>query len=134
MNIEVLLTEFAIKGLRSSGPGGQHVNKTSSKIEISFNLESSQAFSEPEKDRLREKLSSRLSLEGNLVLQCSETRSQHRNRAMAVEKMLELLDKNLKVPKKRRKTKPSKAAMERRLKIKKLHGLKKSQRHPPNIE
>lgn len=134
MNVEILLTELNFKGIRSSGPGGQHVNKTASKVEVTFDLESSQALSEIEKERLRSKLASKLSSEGILTLQCGETRSQHRNKTIVIERLLELLQKNLKVAKKRKKTKPSKNAIERRLKSKKEHALKKSNRKPPRIE
>ncbi|QAA81873.1 aminoacyl-tRNA hydrolase [Aequorivita sp. H23M31] len=134
MNNEVLLTELSFKGIRSSGPGGQHVNKTASKVEVSFNIETSMAFSEQEKERLLHKLSSKISSDGLLILQCGETRSQHRNKAIVIERLLELIQQSLKVPKKRKKTKPSKSAIERRLKSKKEHALKKSNRRPPKIE
>lgn len=134
MNVEILLTELYFKGIRSSGPGGQHVNKTASKVEVSFNLNSSNAFSEIEKERLNNKLASRISSEGNITLQCGETRSQHRNKAMVIERLLELFQKNLQVAKKRKKTKPSRNAIERRLKSKKEHALKKSNRKPPKID
>ena len=79
MNTEKLISELSFKAIRSSGPGGQHVNKTASKVEVSFNLEISEALSETEKERLRNKLSSKISSEGIIMLQCGETRSQHRN-------------------------------------------------------
>ena len=134
MNVETLLTELDFKGIRSSGPGGQHVNKTASKVEVTFDLDSSQALSETEKERLRDKLSSKISSEGIIILQCGETRSQHRNKAIVIERLVELLQQNLKVAKKRKKTKPSKGAIERRLKSKKEHALKKSNRQPPKID
>lgn len=119
--------------MRSSGPGGQHVNKTASKVEVSFDLKNSQALSEGEKDRLRNKLSSKLSSEEIIALQCGETRSQHRNKAIVIERLLELLQRSLKVAKKRKKTKPTRGAIERRLKSKKVNALKKSNRKPPKI-
>ncbi len=134
MNTEVLISELNFKAIRSSGPGGQHVNKTASKVEVSFDLEASQALSETEKERLRNKLSSKISSEGNITLQCGETRSQHRNKAIVIERMVELLQKNLKVTKPRKKTKPSRGAIERRLKSKKENAFKKSNRKPPKIE
>ena len=105
MNTEVLISELAFKAVRSSGPGGQHVNKTASKVEVSFNLESSEALSEMEKDRLRSKISSKITSEGIIMLQCGETRSQHRNKAIVIERLVELLQKNLKVAKPRKKNK-----------------------------
>ncbi len=134
MNTEILISELTFKAIRSSGPGGQHVNKTASKVEVSFNLEVSKAISESEKERLRAKLSAKISSEGIISLQCGETRSQHRNKAIVIERLVELLQKNLKVAKPRRKTKPSKGAIERRLKSKKEHALKKSNRKSPNLE
>jgi len=134
MNAEVLISELSFKAIRSSGPGGQHVNKTASKVEVSFSLENSEALSEIEKERIRTKLSTKISSEGIIVLQCGETRSQHRNKAIVIERLVELLQKNLKVAKPRKKTKPSKGAIERRLKSKKENALKKSSRKPPKIE
>ncbi len=131
MNTEILISELNFKAIRSSGPGGQHVNKTASKVEISFNLDASQALSETEKERLHLKLSSKISAEGLIMLQCGETRSQHRNKAIIIERLIELLQRNLKVAKPRKKTKPSKGAIERRLKSKKEHALKKADRKPP---
>lgn len=134
MNTEVLISELAFKAVRSSGPGGQHVNKTASKVEVSFNLESSEALSETEKDRLRNKISSKITSEGIIMLQCGETRSQHRNKAIVIERLVELLQKNLKVAKPRKKTKPSKGVIERRLKSKKEKALKKQSRKSPKID
>lgn len=134
MNTEILITELHFKAIRSSGPGGQHVNKTASKVEVSFALQASAAFSEIEKERLQAKLASKISSEGIIVLQCGETRSQHRNKAIVIERLLELIQKNLKVSKPRKKTKPSKGVIERRLKSKKENALKKANRKPPKIE
>lgn len=134
MNSEVLISELNFKALRSSGPGGQHVNKTASKVEVSFHLDSSNAFSETEKERLRNKLSSKITSEGLIILQCSETRSQHRNKAIVIERLLALLQENLKLTKPRKKTKPSRNAIERRLKSKKEHALKKTNRKPPRLD
>lgn len=133
MNIDVLLKELKFKALRSSGPGGQHVNKTSSKVEVNFNIEESEALTPEEKKRLNLKLKNRISSEGILSLQCDESRSQHKNRAIAIERILHLLEENLKIPKQRKKTKPSKAAIERRLKLKKEQALKKKNRRPPSF-
>ncbi|SRX73292.1 alternative ribosome rescue aminoacyl-tRNA hydrolase ArfB [Aequorivita antarctica] len=134
MNTEVLISELNFKAIRSSGPGGQHVNKTASKVEVSFDLENSEALSETEKERLRNKLALKISSEGIIILQCGETRSQHRNKGIVIERLVALLQQNLKVAKPRKKTKPSKGAIERRLKSKKEHAFKKSNRKPPKIE
>src|SRR5690554_255643 len=134
MNAEILISELNFKALRSSGPGGQHVNKTASKVEASFHVDASQALSETEKERLRNKLSSKITSEGLIILQCSETRSQHKNKAIVIERMLALIQQGLKVSKPRKKTKPSKNAIERRLKSKKEQALKKSNRKPPRLD
>lgn len=134
MESEQVIKELRFKAIRSSGPGGQHVNKTSSKIEVQFNIENSEAFSEKERERLRDRLAKRITSDGLIILQCGETRSQHRNKAIVVQRLLDLLAQNLKVKKKRKKTKPSKTAIEKRLKVKKQQALKKSSRRPPKIE
>jgi ribosome-associated protein len=134
MESEQLIKELQFKAIRSSGPGGQHVNKTSSKIEVQFNIQNSEAFSESEKVRLLERLATRINSDGALILQCGETRSQHRNKAIVIQRLLDLLTQNLKVKKKRKKTKPSKSDIEKRLKKKKRQALKKSNRKPPKIE
>ena len=133
MNIEILLTELIFKAMRSSGPGGQHVNKTASKVEVSFDLENSQALTDSEKERFRTKLSTRISSDGILSLQSGETRSQHRNKTIVIERLIDLLKQNLKVEKPRKRTKPSKGSVERRLKTKKINALKKSNRKPPKL-
>ncbi len=134
MNTEILIPELTFKAIRSSGPGGQHVNKTASKVEVAFDLENSQALSETEKERLKSKLASKISSQGILMLQCGETRSQHRNKTIVIERLLTLLQQNLKVAKPRKKTKPSKGAIERRLKSKKQQAFKKTNRQPPKID
>lgn len=134
MQTETLLNELTFKATRSSGAGGQHVNKVSSRIELSFDLQNSQGLTEEEKERLQEKLASRLTKDGILLLSCSESRSQHKNKAIVIERFLELIKENLKVKKARKKTKPSKTAIEKRLKTKRDQALKKAGRKPPKID
>jgi ribosome-associated protein len=134
METQKFIKELQFKAIRSSGPGGQHVNKTSSKIEVHFNVKDSEAFTETERERLLERLEKRINSEGVIVMQCGETRSQHRNKAIVIQRLLDLLTQNLKVKKKRKKTKPSKSAIEKRLKVKKQRALKKSNRKPPKID
>jgi len=129
-----VLRELTFKAVRSSGAGGQHVNKTASKIELSFNIQQSEALLENEKSRLQQKLSSRLTTDYNLILYCSESRSQHRNKAIVIERFFKILQDGLKVAKKRKKTKPSKNSIKRRLNSKKKNALKKSNRKPPSLE
>ena len=111
INQETILSELQFKATRSSGAGGQHVNKTSSKIELSFDLENSNSINDNDKELLKAKLSSKLTKDNILILFCEETRSQHRNKEIAIKRFLTLLKTNLIRPKKRRKTKPSKGAI-----------------------
>lgn len=134
MDREKLIKELSFKAVRSSGAGGQHVNKTSSKVEVSYNILESEALTETEKSRLQQKLASRLTIDGTLMLSCSESRSQHRNKAIVIERLIKLVQDSLKVAKKRKKTRPSKNSIERRLKSKKNNALKKSTRKPPSFE
>jgi len=131
MNKENILKELNFKATRSSGAGGQHVNKTSSKIELTFDLENSLSLSENEKELLKAKLSSKLTKESVLILFCEETRSQHRNKDIVIKRFLSLLKTNLIRPKPRRITKPSKGAMTRRVETKKRISFKKILRKKP---
>jgi ribosome-associated protein len=131
MNIANILKELNFKATRSSGAGGQHVNKTSSKIELTFDLENSLSLSEKEKELLKAKLSSKLTKENILILFCEETRSQHKNKEIAIKKFLALFKISLLRQKKRRETKPSKGAMKRRVETKKRTSFKKILRRKP---
>ena len=133
MQIETILKELQFKAVRSSGPGGQHVNKTASKVEVLFDLFSSEGLTGVEKERLKTKLTTRVTIQGILSLQCSESRSQHRNKRICIERLIDLLQENIKVARPRRKTKPSKGAIEKRLQSKKNQALKKANRKPPKI-
>ncbi|MBA3986109.1 MAG: aminoacyl-tRNA hydrolase [Flavobacteriales bacterium] len=133
MNPEILLNELQFKATRSSGAGGQHVNKVASQMELSFDIPNSAGLSEAEKLRLQEKLKSRLTKEGILQLSCSESRSQHKNKTIVIELFLELIKVNLRVQKPRKKTKPGKRTIEKRLKSKKNNALKKANRKSPEI-
>jgi ribosome-associated protein len=134
MNPEKIIKELNFKASRSSGAGGQHVNKVSSKIELSFNLGTSDSLSETEKILLSTKLSSKLTKENILILFCEETRSQHRNKEIIINRFLKLIKTHLIRPKKRRATKPSRAAIKKRVELKKKVSLKKALRKKPNIE
>ena len=129
-----LLKEISFKAIRSSGPGGQHVNKTASKAVISFTINTSEIFTPKEKQRLLEKLKTRISRDGSLTITCSESRSQHRNRALAIARLFSLLEKSLRVAKSRKKSRPSRNAIEKRLVSKKKHALKKANRKPPPVQ
>ena len=134
MNKENILKELNFKGIRSSGAGGQHVNKTSSKIELTFDLENSLSLSDNEKELLKTKLSSKLTKDNNLILFCEESRSQHRNKDLAIKRFLELLRVNLIRPKKRRPTKPSKSSVRKNAEKKKRTSVKKTLRKKPGLD
>ncbi|MFK5974745.1 MAG: alternative ribosome rescue aminoacyl-tRNA hydrolase ArfB [Flavobacteriaceae bacterium] len=134
MDRETLKQELKFKAVRSSGAGGQHVNKVSSKIELSFDVENSNGISDTEKERIYKKLHTRLTKENILLLQSDTHRSQHRNKETVIRRFLKIIENALKVPKKRRKTKPSKNAIEKRLKSKKKIGLKKVNRGKPELD
>lgn len=134
MNKDDIIRELRFKSVRSSGAGGQHVNKVSSKVELTFDLQNSNALNELEKTRLLKKLAHKLTKDNLLLMQSEETRSQHKNKELVVQKLLDLLETNLRVAKPRRKTKPSRSAIEKRLKSKKRATLKKINRGKPGLE
>jgi ribosome-associated protein len=121
--------EIEIKASRSSGKGGQNVNKVSTKIELVFDVNNSELLNEEEKSLISQKLSNRISKEGKLILQSQESRSQLMNKEIAIEKLYELLETALKKEKPRKKTKPTKAKKEQRLQVKKEISEKKKSRN-----
>ena len=133
MNKEKLLTELKFKAVRSSGSGGQHVNKVSSKIELFFDLGNTLALSLDEKKRALKNLAPRLTKEHILILYCDEARSQHQNKKLVTQRLFALLKKAVQVPKKRKPTKPSKSSVEKRLNSKKKLSDKKSNRKKPDL-
>ncbi|WP_109302278.1 alternative ribosome rescue aminoacyl-tRNA hydrolase ArfB [Aquimarina sp. AU474] len=131
MNTSIIINELRFKAIRSSGAGGQHVNKVSSKIELSFNIVTSLGLTDNEKLLLGQKLSSRLTKEGVLILQCGDSRSQHRNKELVIKRFVEIVKANLQVPKKRKATKPSRSAIKKRLNNKQKQSEKKINRKKP---
>ncbi|NVO85466.1 alternative ribosome rescue aminoacyl-tRNA hydrolase ArfB [Hymenobacter terrestris] len=122
------LPELQFQTSRSSGPGGQNVNKVESRVELRFRVADSQLLTDEQKQTLLEKLASRLTQEGELLVTAQEDRSQLRNRETALLKFYQLLVKTLHRPKTRRPTKPGKGAVRKRLESKKKHGDKKTNR------
>ena len=110
---------------RSSGPGGQHANVTASRVEAVFDVRSSAVLSEDQKRRITARLGPRV------VAVAQDTRSQARNRAIALERLRSRVEGALRVRKPRRATKPSKAATEKRLRAKRLRSERKAERRPP---
>lgn len=119
MKSEQIISELSFKAVRSSGPGGQNVNKVSSKVVLSFNLLASQALSLNEKARLQTKLSSRLTNESVLVLNCDEGRSQVKNKEIIIKRFLSIIKNGLIIPKMRLETKIPKSVIKKRIKDKK---------------
>jgi len=122
MNAEVILTELNFKAIRSSGAGGQHVNKVSSKIVLIFDMATSQGLNENEKLLLYTKLNTHISQENLLILTCDEDRSQFKNKKIIIKRFFEMLENALVLPKVRKATKISKGANEKRIQEKKKAG------------
>ncbi len=120
--------EVKYRTSRSGGAGGQSVNKVATKVELLFEVEKSMILSDEQKTVVLAKLKNRISSEGLLILQCSETRSQLKNKGIVFNRFIELLKETLKPKKKRKPTKPSKSSVKRRLKSKKIQSDKKQQR------
>jgi ribosome-associated protein len=133
MNKEILLSELHYKAVRSSGSGGQNVNKVSSKVVLSFNLETSQAFEEKEKEIITNKLKTKITQENLLILNCDEDRSQLKNKKLVTQRFLDIIENALVIPKKRKKTSIPKAINEKRIQEKKINAEIKSNRKKPNL-
>ncbi|MDX1582451.1 MAG: alternative ribosome rescue aminoacyl-tRNA hydrolase ArfB [Thermoanaerobaculia bacterium] len=116
---------------RSSGPGGQNVNKLETRVTVELDLKESDALTPDEKERVRQKLSTRISGEDVLQVSSQRFRTQHRNRRDVVERLLGLITEALEEKPKRRKTKPPRRAERRRIEKKKKRGeLKKLRKNP----
>lgn len=134
MDKSQILKEFIFKASRSSGAGGQHVNKVSTKVDVSLYIENSEGLSEREKELLLKNLHNRITKDGLLQLSFSETRSQFRNKEIVIQRFFELLSMKLKRPKVRRITKPTRGSLIRKSEKKQKHSLKKSLRKKPKID
>jgi ribosome-associated protein len=122
MNEVIITTELNFKAIRSSGAGGQNVNKVSSKIVLIFDVATSQGLNENEKLLLHTKLKTKISQENLLILTCDEDRSQFKNKKIIIKRFFEMLEKALVLPKVRKATKISKGANEKRIQEKKKAG------------
>ncbi len=134
MEIEKIISELSFKAVRSSGAGGQNVNKVSSKVVLSFDLQHSQALTDEEKLLVGTKLSSRLTTDAILILNCDEDRSQLRNKEIVIKRFLELIKNALLVPKERKPTKIPKSVIRKRIKDKKNVSEVKKNRKRPKVE
>ena len=119
--------EVTIRAVRAQGPGGQHVNKVSTSIHLRFDIKNS-SLPDFYKSRLLQRNDHRITKDGIIVIKSQETRSQERNRLLAIEKLVILIKSATKVVKKRRATKPTKGSNERRIKSKKVKSDRKSTR------
>ena len=124
----VFLPEIVFQTSRSSGPGGQNVNKVESRVELRFHLQDSQVLTEEQKALILEKLANQLTADGLLLVTAQDDRSQYRNKEIALARFHELLLKSLRRPKPRKATKPSRSAVRKRLEGKKIQGDKKASR------
>jgi ribosome-associated protein len=123
-------SEIQYRATRAGGAGGQHVNTSSTRIELLWDLPNSVAVSDAQRERLRTKLAARLDSEGMVRVVASDRRSQGQNKQSADERLVALVKNALHIAKKRRATKPTRAAKERRLTEKKKHSDKKRERRP----
>lgn len=126
--------ELGARASRAGGAGGQHVNTSSTRIEILWNVRTSAALDEQTRARLLEKLATRIDSEGEIRVVASDRRSQRQNRESAEERLADLVRKALVIPKKRRATKPSRASKEKRISEKKKRGETKAGRRKDSFD
>jgi ribosome-associated protein len=128
--VSVPRAELSFRASRAGGPGGQHVNTSSTRVELIWNVAATASLSEAQRARVMEKLGNRINAEGELLLAESGSRSQHQNREAVTERFVDLLAAALYVPPPRRKTRPPAAERERRLQAKKRRSEVKRLRGP----
>jgi ribosome-associated protein len=131
VNADLLSNELDFTASRSGGPGGQNVNKVNSRITLRFDIAGSQILTEEEKSILLRQLSSSITKEGLLQLSSQESRSQLDNKQMVIAKFDAFLTKAFQKKKKRKKSKPTQASVQKRIKSKKLLSEKKKWRQKP---
>lgn len=129
--VSVPEAELDVQASRSSGPGGQSVNTTDSKVELRWDIPSSAALNATQRDRVLQRLASRLTKDGVLILQASEHRSQHRNREAVLARFRAIVGEALEPPRTRRSTRPTRGSKERRLRAKKQRSATKQLRKRP---
>ena len=133
MDKEIILSELAFKAVRSSGAGGQNVNKVSSKVVLTFDIINSKALSDDDKMLIKSKLQSRLTQKDILILNCDEDRSQLKNKEIVTKRFLDIIKTSLKVPKERKPTKIPRSVIEKRLKSKATNSEIKKNRKKPDL-
>lgn len=134
MDRSIILRELQLKAVRSSGAGGQHVNKTATKVVLYFPLQASEGLSDKEKETLSERLKHRITADGGIRLTASKYRSQSRNKQAVIDRLFALLEYNLLPRKVRKATKPSKRSIAKRLELKKRQAKKKADRKKPPLD
>jgi ribosome-associated protein len=127
------LPELQFQTSRSSGPGGQNVNKLETRVTLRFNLQNSNVLNEEEKEHLAKKWEKQLTNEGDVLFSSEEHRTQIRNKDEVVAKFRKAIELAFTKSKPRKKTKPSKGAIQERLTSKKKHAHKKASRKPPEL-
>ena len=131
MTFTVPYDELEIKATTGGGPGGQHINKSSTRIELRWNVVASRSLTEQQRDWLKEQLGRRIDSNGNIRVVCGAHRSQQRNKDIAMARLNQTVTRALKPVKPRRKTRPSRAQREQRLKEKRSRSDVKRQRRKP---
>lgn len=125
--------EIEERFIKASGPGGQNVNRVATAVQLRFDIKESGTLPEPVKTRLRKIAHNQITNEDILIVEASEYRTQHQNRQTARNKFSDLIRQALKPPKRRKKTRPTKAGVERRLRSKKIRAYKKQLRQNPDL-
>ncbi len=131
INHSIIEDEIELNFVRSSGSGGQNVNKVSSKVQLKWNVDNSSLFSDYQKNKIKEFLKNKINKEGFLILEAEEYREQSKNRQEVLKKFTELIQQSLKEQKYRKKTKPTRSSQEKRIKAKKEISQKKQSRKQP---
>ena len=134
MDKDILVSELKFKAVKSSGSGGQNVNKVATKVELYFSLEDSVAFSEEERLRLIQKLRNKLTKDNSIIIQCDESRSQHKNKEIVTARFQTIIQEALKRNKRRIPTKIPKSVIKKRLSDKRNISDKKTSRKKPDLD
>ncbi|KVV14556.1 alternative ribosome rescue aminoacyl-tRNA hydrolase ArfB [Flavobacterium sp. TMP13] len=134
MEVHKIISELQFKAVRSSGAGGQNVNKVSSKVVLTFDLNASSALTSEEKLLLETKVANRLTSENILILTCDEDRSQFKNKEIVIKRFITLITNGLIIPKIRKETKIPKSVIRKRIKNKKIISEVKKNRKKPDLD